>query len=570
MRKYEAFNIYDVAARGMNYVTSMVDDKHDFLPYWFVQINENPAYARHVRVDDAELVASWYEAIVALEKIVGKTKRSEDVKNGFKKHLLRSWGEHGLRYHEPYPWSNTLHASFHEMGWVLAGMNRLCFEEPDNEEAEMRASELVKGLRGLVRHRKIRTFWSGDFPMDDVVYEFPADIYFPAKGFIDERITGRGEESIRNAVMLEPLVMRAIHFDDKVALDLAEGIANHLLGLSHYFNYKGEFFGHVHSAVWFAIGLIKLGKFIKNDYYIEKSIQIFEYVKSLSSEFGWVPEYAQFNPIEEEYCETCCIKDMIEFALEAVECGYDYWGVIDSYTRNQLTEQQVKDGCFIGVDNNQENDDEAGYTWKDLDKRVVGGWSGGGEANSLSVQRFRSIAGCCVGAAPVALWKVFEKTIEQKDEGIYINFPIARESDLATVETEYPNNGLLRVTSHKSSNLFIRTYSWMNDKISLLVDGCPEPIVYQNECIFVENATAGSVIEIRHGLEERVTHEVVRGAQIHITWRGSDVLKTEPPGLPVMLYQRELGVTKSYPKKPTGGVAVKRSALVKPTQQKKK
>ena len=135
MRQYEAFNIYEVAERGMNYITSMVDEKFDSLPYWYVQINENPAYARHVRVDDAELVASWYEAIVALEKIAGASPRSQLVKNGFKKHLLRSWGDKGLRYHEPYPWSNITHSSFHEMGWVLAGMNRLCFEEPGNTEA---------------------------------------------------------------------------------------------------------------------------------------------------------------------------------------------------------------------------------------------------------------------------------------------------------------------------------------------------------------------------------------------------------------------------------------------------
>jgi hypothetical protein len=565
MRQYEVFDIYEVAARGMNYITSMVDDKFDYLPYWFIQINENPAYARHVRVDDAELVASWYEAIVALEKIVGPSPRSQAVKEGFKKHLLRSWGNAGLRYHEPYPWSNTTHSSFHEMGWVLAGMNRLCFENPANMEAEDKAKNLVRGLRGLVKHRKIKTFWSGDFPMNERVYEFPSDLYFPEKGFIDERITGRGEECIRNAVLLEPLVTRAQYFGDETALDLAEGIANHLLGLSRYFNYKGEFFGHVHSAVWFAIGLIKLGKLLKNDYYIEKAAQIFEYVKSLSSEFGWVPEYAQWHPMEEEHCETCCIKDMIEFALEAVECGFNYWGLINSYTRNQLTEQQIKDGSFISADNTKE--DENGYTWKNMDKRAVGGWSGGGEPNSLSLLRFRSIAGCCVGTAPVALWKVFDKTIEKKDDGLYINFPIARKSELATIEIGYPNAGLLRVIPHKTTNLYIRTYDWMSESFSLFVNGQAKPVIYKNGCVFMENQVPGSVVEIRHQLEERVTHEIIRGSQMHITWRGSDVVRIDPPGLPIMLYQREIGVPKIYPPRVAGNTA-KPVAMVAPTDQK--
>lgn len=564
MRQYEAFNIYEVAERGMNYITSMVDEKFDYLPYWYVQINENPAYARHVRVDDAELVASWYEAIVALEKIIGPSPRSQVVKDGFKKHLLRSWGDKGLRYHEPYPWSNITHSSFHEMGWVMAGMNRLCFEEPGNIDAAAKAKNLVQGLRGLVKHRKIKTFWSGDFPIAEKVYEFPSDLYFPGRGFVDERITGRGEECIRNAVLLEPLVTRAQYFGDEAALDLAEGIANHLLGLSRYFNYKGEFFGHVHSGVWVATGLIKLGKLLKNDYYIEKAVQIFEYVRSLSSEFGWVPEYAQWHPMEEEHCETCCIKDMIEFALEAVECGCNYWGLINSYTRNQLTEQQVKDGCFISADNFKE--DENGYTWKNMDKRVVGGWSGGGEPNSLSIQRFRSIAGCCVGTAPVALWKVFDKTLEQKDDGLYINFPIARQSELATIETGYPNTGLLRVIPHKPANLFIRTYGWMNEDFSLFVDGQAKPVIYKDGCVFVENQPSGSIVEIRHRLDERVTHEVVRGMQLHVAWRGSDVVRIDPPGLPIMLYQREVGVPKIYPQ-PVSNTA-RSAATVAPTDQK--
>ncbi|MEK6797308.1 MAG: hypothetical protein AABZ39_21205 [Spirochaetota bacterium] len=564
MRRYEPFDIHAVAARGMNYITSMVDEAYDHLPYWFIQINESPAYARHVRVDDAELVASWYEAIVALEKMNGATERSNAVKGGLKRHLLRSWGPKSLRYHEPYPWSNTQHASFHEMGWVLAGMNQLCRDEPNNSDAYDKSKRLVEGLRSLAIQRTTRTFWSGDFPMGETVYEFPSDIYLPNEGFVDERVTGRGETSIRNAVLLEPLVARAIEFEDTVALDLAVGIANHMLGLSRYFNYKGEFFGHVHSAVWFAIGLVKLGGFIKNERYVEKAVQIFEYVRSLSSEFGWVPEYAQWHPMEEEHCETCCIKDMIVFALEAVELGYDYWDLINKYTRNQLTEQQIKDGCFIST---ADKADENGYTWKNIDTRAVGGWSGGGEPNSLSLSRFRSIAGCCVGTAPVALGMVYEKTIEEKNGGIYINFPIPRESSAAVIKTGYPNDGSMHVTMRTDGDVLIRHYDWMGEQCSVTVNGTARPVAYRDNCMLIEKASRGDVIVLTHALNERVSHETVRGLSMHITWRGSDVVRMDPPGLPVQMYQRELGVAKSYPK-PAGAKAPSQNVPA-PTDQKR-
>ncbi len=566
-RQYECFDIYEVARKGMNYITSMVDEKYDYLPYWRVQINEVPAFAMHTKVDDSEIVASWYEAITSLEKIIGKTPRSTQVREGFKRHMLKSWGERGFRYHEPYPWSSAIHASFHELGWVLAGMNRLLIEEPDNKEVENRIAGLVRGMRSVVYHRKIRTFWAGESLFDEKVYEFPGDVYMKGEGFVPERVAGRGEPSIRNAVVLEPLVTRAKLYGDEAALDLAEGLANYMLGISRYFNWKGEFFGHVHSAVWFAIGLLKLGRLTNKSYYVEKAIQIFEYVRSISSEFGWVPEYGQWFPASETDCETCCIKDMIEFALEATQLGYDYWDMIDKYTRNQLVEQQVRHGSFVSVEN---RDDEEGYTWRDLDKRIVGGWSGGGEPNSVSLSRFRSIAGCCVGTAPVGLWLVYESIVEEKPDGIHINLPMTVIRPAASVIAGYPNEGSLSITANRPGTYYLRRYSWMGDTIAVLRNGIPQPIIHDQGCLVVPQVNPGDIIMLSHPLPEVVRDETVRGINLRVHWRGPDVIKMDPPGLPLRLYQRELGVPRVYPR--SQPIVVRGSKpkplTLKPTEQK--
>lgn len=549
MAKYEKFDLKAVAKRGEQYIINMVDESCDYLPYWYVQINENPAYARHVRVDDAELVASWYEAIVCTIRILGDDadERAYLVRDGLKRHLMKSWGEHGLRFHEPYPWSNITHASFHEMGWVLAGMNRLLEEEPDNAEAEKRASELVQGLRELVYERKIKTFWSGDFVFEDKIYQFPSDLYIKGEGFVPERITGRGEEAIRNAVLLQPLVLRAERMNDKTALDLAEGIANYTLTMSRYFNYKGEFFGHIHSAVWFAMGLVRLGRLLDREYYIEKAYSIYSYVKSLSSEYGWVPEYAQWAPMSETHCETCCIRDMIECALELIDCGYDEWDLVDKYTRNHLTEQQFTYGGFVAVDNSKE--DLPDRTWKNLDKRIIGGWSGGGEANSLSITKFRSIAGCCVGTAPQALYAVWERIAEKKDDGLYINLPMEKDCDLARVEIGYPNDGYIKVTAKTDADVFIRLYEWMGQRLEVSLNGEYIPLVCRNDCAYINGVKKGDTVTLRHHMETVKKFEVVQDKEYTVSWRGSDVVKIEPEGEHLRLYQRELGAKKYLPPK---------------------
>ena len=553
-KMYEKFDLKAVAKRGEQFIINMTDEKFDHLPYWYVQINENPAYARHVRVDDAELVASWYEAIVCCIAILGDEadRKAYEVRDGLKRHLMKSWGEHGLRFHEPYEWSNITHASFHEMGWVLAGMNRLMAEEPLNEEAAKRAKGLVEGLRELVYERKIKTFWSGDYVFEDKIYQFPSDLYIKGEGFVPERVTGRGEEAIRNAVLLEPLTLYAERTGNETALDLAEGIANYTLTMSRYFNYKGEFFGHIHSAVWFSMGLVRLGKLLKNNYYIEKAYNIYNYVKKLSSEYGWVPEYAQWHPMSETHCETCCIRDMIECALALIDCGYDEWELVDKYTRNHLSEQQFTYGDFIAVDNDKE--DIPDRTWKNLDKRIIGGWSGGGEANSLSITKFRSIAGCCVGTAPQALYAVWNAIVQKREDGIYINLPMDKECSSAKVETGYPNDGYMAVTAKEDTDLFIRVYEWMGQRIEVCVNGEYIPLVYRNGCVYVKNVKCGDTVKISHAIETVKKKEMVQDFEYTVSWRGSDVIKIEPEGDHLRLYQREVGMKKHLPPKyGTGG-----------------
>ena len=151
--EHEKYDLRRDARLALNYLTGMVDPAVDYLPYWLIGANENPAWARHCRVDDAELVASWYEAIVAAQEVLA-TRKGAKVRQGFQKHLLRSWGEHGLRFHEPYPWSNTLHSSFHEMAYIVSALNRWLEHEPDNKLVRRRLTELIHGMRGLVHERK--------------------------------------------------------------------------------------------------------------------------------------------------------------------------------------------------------------------------------------------------------------------------------------------------------------------------------------------------------------------------------------------------------------------------------
>ena len=542
--RYESFDLPESARLVHHYITHMVDKAQDNLPYWLLLPNKKPAEAAHCRVDDAELVGSWYEGLCSAMEMLS-TSDGDDVKQSLRRHLMRSWGEHGLRFCEPYPWTHTVHASFHEMGYILPAMNLITKEYPDDAEAERRTSELIRGMRSLVIERKVRTFWSGDFTETEPLYEFPNDVYLKDGGFDLTRHTGRGEQAIRNALMLPGLVQRYELKHDEVALDLAVGLANFVLGPSRYFNYKMEFFGHVHSAAWFAYGLLRLSRVTGNLTYFQKGRAIYDYIRSLSSSFGWVPEYAQWHPPEEEHCETCCVRDMILCAIELAQNGNpSYWDDVNRFARNQLMENQVRYTGYVTVDNTKP--DEDGITYHEIDKRMVGGFTGGSEPNSISLQRFRSIAGCCVGTAPTALKAVWDNAVTDENGVLTVNIPLNKETDALRLESRLPNEGKLILTAKNGCTAGFRLYDWMGSAPAFSVNGKKVSPAVERGVAYAK-LQPGDVLELWFDLQTETCREQVSGREFTVLWRGCDVIDLLPHGEHVRLYQRDSAKPKVYP-----------------------
>ena len=543
--RYQQYNLVEDAKRALSYIDNMTDRAYGCLPFWLVVPHKKPAEAEHCKVDDAELVGSWFEAVDSLEGILGKSEVTRELYSGFRAQLMESWGEHGLRFHKKHPWTHTIHSSFHEMGYILPALNRLVKNNPDDKEAEMRAAGLVRGMRSLVIERKVRSFWSGDSIESEPLYEFPNDVYVKDKGFDLTHHTGRGEQSIRNGVSMHALVDRYVIAGDEVALELAIGLANHLLGPSRYFNYKMEFFGHVHSSVWIAAGLIYLGRVTGEDKYITAGKRIYDYVRSLSSDYGWVPEFAQWKPMNEEHCETCCLKDMILCARELIECGYsEYWNDINLIARNQLTENQVKYTGYVVSDDTLPDKD--GKTYHHLAERIIGGYTGGSEPNSISINRFRAIAGCCVGTAPIALAILWENTVTKKD-GIYtVNVHTEKHTDEYKLTHKMPDEGIISLEMKVEGKAGFRIYPWMGE-VTLTKNGATVKGESTEDGVLYTDVSAGDVLTLLFAIETVVRKEFFAGAEYTEYWRGGDMIDIEPRGEHIRLYQRDNEKEKYYP-----------------------
>ena len=565
MTRYAHFDPRRMAELAHHYLTSMVDEKNGYLPYWLILPNQKPAEAAHCRVDDAELVGSWYEGLDSAMQVLD-TQEGQEVLAGFEKFLRSSWGPMGLRYHAPYPWTHTMHASFHEMGYIMPALNRILRKNPGDREMEQRISDLVHGMRSLVIERKVRTFWSGDSPEEKPIYEFPNDVYLLDGGFDLTRHTGRGEQPIRNGVVIPALMTRALEWGDEEALDLARGLANQLLGPSRYFNYQYAFFGHVHSAVWVASGLADLTDATGDPGYMAAAKGIYDYVRSLSSSFGWVPEYAQWHPMREEHCETCCIKDMLVMADKLARRGYpEYWQDIVSFSRNQLAENQITSATYVVSDNSRA--DTQSTTWRDIGKRMIGGFTGGSMPNSISLSKFRSIAGCCAGTAPIAIQLIWDRAVTEEENAVTVNIPLDRETPAWRLQSDYPDRGEMRLTLKNGGRAAFRRYPFMGDHLECTVNGHPVPFREKNGLILFPALTPGDTAALRHPLRTVRKKETAAGQEYTVFWRGPDVVDITPHGEHLRLYQRDNRREKVLPR--PEDIVYTGAANYGPTQQKR-
>ncbi len=565
MAKYQHFDPRRMAELAHHYLTHMVDQKNGFLPYWLILPNQKPAEAAHCRVDDAELVGSWYEGLDSAMQVLD-TREGEEVLRGFDRFLRSSWGPGGLRYHAPYPWTHTMHASFHEMGYILPALERILRKDPGDREIEERITGLIRGMRSLVIQRKVRTFWSGDSPEEKPIYEFPNDVYLLDGGFDLTRHTGRGEQCIRNGVVIPALAARALERGDGEALDLALGLANHLLGVSRYFSWNWAFFGHVHSAVWVAGGLADLARATGERSYLAAAKGIYDHVRSVSSSFGWVPEYAQWHPMAEEHCETCCIKDMLVLADKLTQAGYpEYWLDIVRFSRNQLAENQITYAGYVVTDDSRPDTDST--TWHRIGERMIGGFTGGSLPNSISLSKFRSIAGCCAGTAPMAIQLVWDRAVTAREGMTVVNIPLDRETDAWRLESDYPDRGEMRLTLRGGGQAAFRRYPFMGARVECLLDGRVVPFREEDGLILPPPLSPGGTAVLRHPLRTLRRRENAAGREYTVFWRGPDVVDITPHGDHLRLYQRDLRREKVLPR--PEDVVYTGAANYGPTQQKR-
>lgn len=546
---FVAFNAIEHVEASLNYLTKMTDAKLGHLPYWFVSLNGGPAFAEHNRIDDAELVASWYEGISSAREIL-KTHDGADVELALYDKLIKEgWdAKSGLRFPIQRPWSPELtYCTIYEQAYVLSALVRALNVDPKDTAAKKRAKGLIDGLTKLATTHTGRALWFGQIDFSETCLSFPSDVYILDEGFSNEIQTGWGDGVLRNATIITPLVDYYELTGYEPALNLAVGLANYLTVFSHYLNFKMEFYGHVNSALWISSGLIKLGRILVNDRYVARGKAIYDYVRHYCSAFGWIPEFMQWQLLADERCDAQCIKNMMRSALELVLNGFpEYWDDIHRFWRNHLANSQLTYTNFIKEDNSLEDTPER--TFKNMRERLKGAGFGATMPNTVEINKFNTISGSSSAAIPIAMLMAWNASIESNKNMVLINFPVNIETPDVKVEVGYPNAGYVRVKLKRDCRVIIRVYQWMPSPHEGTIDGRPAGLERRDDLIAFSPSPKGTILELRHELKTRRIMENAGGISYYGLWRGPEMVDILPhASYGYRLYQRAIDGDKDYP-----------------------
>ena len=524
----EKFDLSKYAENSLNYLTKLTDEKMGYLPYWLVKMVDDPAHAKHCRVDDAELAPSWSKALTLIRKVLD-TPEGKEQEAAFRKLMMENFREDGLSYSHSFPWEEIIYSNMHEACWVMDAMVYYYMDTRDDAVKEQ-IIKMIDALDKIAVHKTGRFFWHGYYDQPYKSAYFPFENHFEGKGLDGSIWTGRSEEVTRNGGIVMALTEFWEMTGHDKAIELAEALVNHIAFDSRKFGAEGHYVGHVHAAMWTVSGVLKFGLATKRDDIVSWARDVYEYTKKFSTSFGWVPEYVNRKDDSLELCETCCIADMIRCALLFAENGMEeYWEDVDRFTRNHLVNSQISSPPEMKVDSSLEDTDTT--TWKDLDQRVVGAFSAGTAVNFFPYDRTRVAGGCCGATGAGTIFYVWNDIVWKKDNVVSVNLMMDRETDYALIESELPREGKVTVALKEDAALKVRIPVTADRQVAVQVDDEDVAVIWDGTYILLRAVNAGQKVVVKFNDPIRKTVERQAYTDYQVKWKGNTVLYIRPDNL---------------------------------------
>ncbi len=520
----KTLTVEDLVPASADFLTRMMDQRRDGLPYFRVRLDEKPPVAEHEGPDWGDMTGRFVEALMMARLMTGSD-RWLPAERQLLELLLSFFGDDGLNYRAVTDWSGD-DALLFDQSRVLTALVSWCMVGTDQ-----RASPVTrKPIDGLSRIAEK----AGD------TWRFLGPAY-PRRGWQSGYDAGPGTRGEANCcydggVLISPLVM----FYDMEAYDpafeLARGLVNWVLDEDAIAE-DGTFEGHVHSRLATAGGFIRYGLLTGRDDILERGKRAVDFTLGLSTSFGGVPEVVK----EAEGCEVCCIMDLLDCLFLLAQTKWpEYYGVAERVVRNHLIESQLRDTSWLPT--GAPSPDTEQTSTEGMPGRLLGAFAGWSAPNDLIGRDCWRLMNCCAPAGIRALYLAWNHVVGGDWRTTRVNLLLNHAAESVSIRSWLPHEGRVDVKVKAAKPLGVRVPQWVDhEQVTVTVDGQAAEFEWSGNYVTLgrpgeSSPQPGQLVTITFPVRETTTTETRGGGEFTVRWRGDTVIGIEPAGTHHPLY----------------------------------
>lgn len=315
----------------------------------------------------------------------------------------------------------------------------------------------------------------------------------------------------------------------------------------------GSFDHHSHMRGHQGWGMAHLAAITKEPRLVAWSKRLLDFYLSRGTDYGWIPESMTFPARS----ETCAVADVIDMTAYMAQCGYpEYWDTVERFTRNYIREAQF----FVTPE--YENLYRSLHPGEEGDKGLAmardfeGGFQG---AMGLNDRCFTGttmdMMGCCMPEGMRAIHTAWRNTVVRDKSGVSVNMCFDRDAPEAKVVSFAPKQGRMAVTAKVADQFRLRPPAWApRDRVKAYLNGREVAVEWSDTYVVFGKVAPRDMLTLTWPMLEWVQKQSIKSPpgqadrEITVTWLGNRVLKLDPPGSVLPLYQQ---VSRPLPPLPT-------------------
>lgn len=549
----DTLTLEDRADLALNALIGVADEDHEYIPFFNGNFKARPAYMTHGNWDFGSSHGRLVDAIILARTMSGND-LGTDIEAHYRKNLLNFFRDDGLSYRrnsftqdivEEHQSQFEDSASMIDQRAVILGLTTWMLATGD-EKVKVAADRLCAALKRIAR--KERDGWY-----------YPASEYtatgWPSFDAVHTRLTP--DPAAMWGRQIGPLFRYHRYTGNKDAYELAENFAANIIYRSGVFNSDGSFndalgyrSGHFHTRMGTLASLASFAYHTKDALILSFVKKSYDWALTQCTSFGWTPGDMHDQQYEHE---TCTLVDAIHTGIILAQSGYsEYWGCVERFLRNHLTESQLVDIDWIEQLDNKSLDIPQQRTYYNVANRLRGAFSGYAAPNDFVYDgqwgrgHIMDVQTCCLGAGTRGLYLGWSHIVTENAGRVSVNLLLNRATQWLDVKSYMPYEGRIELEINADiPELLVRIPEWVPfGAVEVKRTRANETNVktgrqfkwVKQVFIHLGSAQKNDKITISIPLQERKTIEKAATLEYTVTWRGDNVVNIDPAGTYYPLY----------------------------------